>query len=167
MIGLAIDFETNGFHGSSVLSVAAIKFKVDWYQKSIQKVETFIRHYYPVEKWNYRAIKVNGLSSTRIDALRTGATYPVHFRDDQEFQSFANDVQFAVAHNAKFDSRFANIQVPWICTMQICGGKLAEAATAKGIIVNHDALHQAEYDTEICLALFEHLLRHDEVRCPC
>lgn len=164
MIGLAIDFETNGFHGSSVLSVAAIKIEVDWENRKVDRIDSFVRHYYPVEKWNYRALVVNKLSSSRIDQLRVGGSYPLHFKDDKDFPEFAKDVMFAVAHNANFDSKFANILVPWICTMKVCGGKLAEAARARGIDVDQNCLHQAEYDTEICLYLFEHLLRHDKVQ---
>jgi len=158
MIGMVIDFETNGFYGSSVLSAAAIKISVDWDLKNVQRVETFVRHYYPVEKWNRYAQRVNGLSPSQIEKLRSGADYPIYFRDDSGLACFASDTEFAVAHNASFDSSFANLQVPWICTMKLCGGKLVDAARVRGIDVEQSRLHQALYDTEVCLALFEHLV---------
>lgn len=166
MIGVVIDFETNGFSGSSVLSAAAIKVFADWEKGTVEKIQTFTRHYHPIEKWNRYAQAVNKLSPAKIDNLRDGATYPINFRDDHSLYEFANDVNFAVAHNASFDSRFINLPVPWICTMKHCGGKLADAAYSRGIAVDESFLHQALYDTEICLALFEYLLKNQEINCP-
>jgi len=156
MIGVVIDFETNGFHGSSVLSAAAIKIAVDWDHRKVDRLDTFIRHYYPVEKWNPYAQAVNGLSAREIKKFRTDTKYPIYFRDDQGLYSFASDAEFAVAHNAKFDSSFANLPIPWICTMKLCGGKLADAARARGIAVEQSQLHEALYDAEVCLQLFKH-----------
>lgn len=156
MTGLVIDFETNGFYGSSVLSVAAIKIAVDWNLRKVDRLDTFVRHYHPVEKWNPYAQAVNGLSDREIKKLRTGAKYPIYFRDDPGLASFASGAEFAVAHNAKFDSSFANLPIPWLCTMKLCGGKLADAARARGIVVEHSQLHEALYDAEVCLQLFEH-----------
>ena len=167
MIGLIVDFETNGFRGSSVLSVAAIKIATNWNAGTIQKIETFVRHYYPVEKWNPRAQAVNSLSAEKICELRTEAGYPVHFRDDMDFSCFTSDVTFGVAHNVSFDSQFANLPIPWICTMKLAGGNLSKAATANGIVVDQDCFHQALYDAEVCLALFSKLLSKGKVPCPC
>jgi len=158
MIGLVIDFETNGFYRSSVLSVAAIKIAVDWNIKKVDRLDTFVRYYHPVEKWNPHAQAVNGLSAKEIEKLRTGAEYPVYFKHDQGLSSFASGAEFAVAHNAKFDSSFANLQIPWICTMKLCGGKLSDAARLRGIVVEQAQLHEALYDAEVCLALFNSLI---------
>ena len=166
MLGVVIDFETNGFSGSSVLSAAAIKIFADWDNGTVKKIETFTRHYHPIEKWNRYAQAVNKLSPTKIDALRNGATYPINFRDDSSLYEFANDATFAVAHNASFDSRFISLNIPWICTMKHCGGKLANAAYSRGIAVDESSLHQALYDTELCLALFEHLLITNRINRP-
>lgn len=166
MIGIVIDFETNGFSGSSVLSAAAIKILADWNTGTIEKIQTFTRHYHPIEKWNRYAQAVNKLSPSKIDTLRNGATYPINFRDDPSLYEFSNDATFAVAHNANFDSRFISLNIPWICTMKHCGGKLADAAYSRGIVVNESSLHQALYDTELCLALFENLLRNNEINRP-
>lgn len=165
MIGMVIDFETNGFYGSSVLSAAAIKIAVDWNLKTVQRIDTFVRHYYPVEKWNHYAQEANGLSPSEIEKLRGGADYPVYFRDDPGLTFFAREAEFAVAHNASFDSRFANLPVPWICTMKLCGGKLANAARARGIEVEQSQLHEALYDAEVCLALFDHLVKLSNIFC--
>jgi hypothetical protein len=165
MHGVVIDFETNGFAGSSVLSVAAIRIDVDWDSGGVEQGDTLVRHYHPVERWNRHAQAVNGLSPARIDELRGEASYPRHFRDDPAFGRFAGAAAFAVAHNAAFDSRFAGLSIPWVCTMRLCGGKLAEAAAARRIAVDRDRLHQALYDTEVCLALFSHLLRDRGDRC--
>lgn len=163
MVGLVIDFETNGFYRSSVLSVAAIKIAVDRSFKKVNRIDTFARYYYPVEKWNPHAQAVNGLSAKEIEKLRTGAEYPVHFKDDQGLSSFASEAEFAVAHNAKFDSSFANLQIPWICTMKLCGGKLKDAARARGVIVEQTQLHQALYDAEVCLRLFTILVQEKKI----
>ena len=166
MQGIAIDFETNGFYGSSVLSVAAIKFTASWETGNIHRIETFERHYHPTEKWNRHAQAVNRLSSSKSEKLRAGASYCYHFRDDHALSSFASDAEFAVAHNASFDSHFAKLPLPWICTMKLGGGRLADAAKARVINVNETCLHHALYDTEICLALFAHLLREGKVPPP-
>lgn len=158
MIGVVIDFETNGFIGTSVLSAAGIMITVDWDRKSIDIADTFVRHYYPVEKWNRHAQEVNGLSAAEIKNLRGGCDYPRYFKDDPGFIEFCNNANFAVAHNARFDSSFMPLQLPWICTMNICGGKLVDAAKSRGIEVKQSELHQALYDANICLRLFEHVL---------
>jgi hypothetical protein len=138
--------------------VAAILVEVDWDGGAVEQGDSFVRHYHPVERWNRYAQAVNRLSASRIDALRGDGSYPVHFRDDPAFGRFAGAAAFAVAHNAAFDSRFAALSVPWVCTMRLCGGKLAEAAAARRIAVDQARLHQALYDTEVCLALFAHLV---------
>ncbi len=166
MTGLVIDFETNGFYGSSVLSVAAIKIAVDWDLRKVERHDTFVRHYYPIEKWNPYAQAVNGLSAMEIENLRTGANYPIYFRDDPGLASFASGAEFAVAHNAKFDSSFANLPIPWICTMKLCGGKLADAAKTRGIAVEQAQLHGALYDAEVCLLLFKYILFDRKIQYP-
>lgn len=166
MTGLVIDFETNGFYGSSVLSVAAIKIAVDWNLRKVDRLDTFVRHYHPVEKWNPYAQAVNGLSDREIKKLRTGAKYPIYFRDDPGLASFASGAEFAVAHNAKFDSSFANLPIPWLCTMKLCGGKLADAARARGIAVEQAQLHGALYDADVCLNLFIILVRDRKTSLP-
>ncbi len=166
MTGLVIDFETNGFYGSSVLSVAAIKIAVNWDLRKVERHDTFVRHYYPIEKWNPYAQAVNGLSAMEIEKLRTEADYPIYFRDDPGLASFASGAEFAVAHNAKFDSSFANLPIPWICTMELCGGKLADAARARGLVVEQSQVHEALYDAEVCLGLFERLIQDGFAHLP-
>lgn len=158
MIGVVIDFETNGFFGASVLSAAGIMIAVDWDRKAIDIAGTFVRHYYPVEKWNRHAQEVNGLSASEIKNLRGGCEYPRYFKDDPGFVEFCDNADFAVAHNARFDSSFMPTQLPWICTMKLCGGRLLDAAINRGIEVRQSELHQALYDAKICLKLFEHVL---------
>ena len=156
MTVLVIELATTGFYRSSVLSVAAIKIAVDWNLKKVDRLDTFVRHYHPVEKWNPHAQAVNGLSAKEIERLRIGAEYPAYFKDDHGLTNFACEAEFAVAHNAKFDSSFANLQIPWICTMKLCGGKLADAARLRGIVIEQSQLHEALYDAEVCFLLFKH-----------
>jgi len=163
MIGVVIDFETNGFYGASVLSAAGILISVDWERKKTRRLDTFLRHYYPVEKWNPYAQEVNGLSAAQIKFLRDDGEYPLYFREDQSFLEFCNNADFAVAHNAKFDSSFLSLSIPWLCTMEICGGKLVDAVKRRGIKVKESELHQALYDAKMCLKLFEYVFKNQHV----
>ena len=58
-----LDFETNGFFGSSVLSISLRK----------DNGECVSKYYYPVEEYNERAISVNGLTEEVIKEKRGNA----------------------------------------------------------------------------------------------
>lgn len=103
------DVETNGMKGSSVLSISAIKLKVDETLESWEKVGEYNRFYYrnPGESINHGAINVNGLSDEIISEKRLDNNYPKHFEDDiSSFEEFCDGVDHFVAHNIGFDESF-------------------------------------------------------------
>lgn len=150
-----LDFETNGFFGSSVLSISLRK----------DNGETISRYYYPIEAYNERAISVNGLTEEVITAKRAGATYPMYFVEDTEIVSFFEDVKVLVAHNIEFDYSFLpeavkamNLEI--FCTMKSQTHKfhknmsLKDSAIYFGIEFNEELAHGSDYDTLICEAIY-------------
>ena len=154
---VVVDFETNGFQGSDVLSVAAIK----------DTGEEFVRHYYPEGEYNESAIAVNGLTEEKITELRGDADYAEHFKDDKEFVEFMKDADVFVAHNAAFDYSFLPDEVKeqgleivdtMKANMDIVEGKapkLSEAADFYGVEYNSEDLHGAKADAEITKGIYE------------
>lgn len=105
------DTETNGFKGSSVLSISAIKVNYDEKTDKFTKKEDFHRFYFrnPGEEINQEAIKINGLTDEVITEEREkiGNNYPMTFKEDMtNFYNFCQGVDHYVAHNIKFDRDF-------------------------------------------------------------
>jgi DNA polymerase-3 subunit epsilon len=167
---IVFDTETNGFAGSSLLSISAIKGEADRETGEVEIIDKYNRWYYvrPGEKPNYYATKVHGLFPDKIALLRGKCDYPKHFDDDiQSFRDFCPDPCLFIAHNISFDKKF----VPFIedvedkyrfCTMhklkKILGLpkklKLMKLAEHYEINVTTDRLHDSAYDTEICFKIF-------------
>ena len=159
-----IDFETNGFKGSSVLSVTAIR----------EDGEKFVRFYYPKEEFNQEAIAINGLNENKIAELRNGANYAMHFEDDKDFVEFMAPVDKLVAHNIAFDYNFIPEVVKKhingvFCTMKANTKyfengkwpKLEKTAQLYGIELKKEKLHTSEYDTLLCKMIFEKMKPED------
>ena len=152
-----LDFETNGFQGSDVLSVAAIK----------DNGEEFVRHYFPEGEYNESAIAVNGLNEEKITELRGDADYAEHFKDDKEFVEFMKDADVVVAHNVAFDYSFLPEEVKAqglevVDTMKanndIVEGKmpkLSEAAEHYGVEFKEEELHGAYADAKLAKEIYE------------
>ncbi len=103
------DVETNGMKGSSVLSISAIKLRVDDNLETWEKLEEYNRFYFrnPGEEINYGAVNVNGLTDDVIREKRSAEIYPKHFLEDAgSFEEFCRGVEHFVAHNIKFDESF-------------------------------------------------------------
>ena len=105
------DTETNGFKGSSVLSISAIKVNYDEKTDKFTKKVDFHRFYFrnPGEEINQEAIKINGLTDEVITEERekTGNNYPMTFKEDMtNFYIFCQGVDHYIAHNIKFDRDF-------------------------------------------------------------
>ena len=152
-----LDFETNGFQGSDVLSVAAIK----------DSGEVFERYYYPEGEYNEQAVAINGLTEEKITELRGDADYAEHFKDDKEFVNFMKDADVMVAHNAAFDHSFLpeevkeqNLEIvdTMKANMDIIEGKapkLSEAAEHYGVEFNENDLHGALADAKLAKEIYE------------
>lgn len=150
-----IDFETNGFFGSSVLSISIRK----------DNGESINRYYYPLEDYNERAISVNGLTKEKITELRAGATYPKNFVQDTEIVEFFKDVKTLVAHNIEFDYSFLpeavkEMDLEIYCTMKSQTHRfeknmsLADTAADYGINFDESLAHGSDYDTLICERIY-------------
>lgn len=103
------DVESNGMKGSSVLSISAIKLRVDDNLETWEKLGEYNRFYFrnPGEEINYGAVNVNGLTDEVIREKRSAKIYPMHFLEDiRSFEEFCSGVEHFVAHNIKFDESF-------------------------------------------------------------
>ena len=80
------DTETNGFQGSSVLSISAIKVNYDEKTNKFSKKGEFNRFYFrnEGEEVNEGAIKVNGLTDDIIaqERQKSSLNYPETFKED-------------------------------------------------------------------------------------
>lgn len=150
-----LDFETNGFFGSSVLSISVRK----------NDGQTMSRYYYPVEAYNEKAIAINGLTEEVITEKRNEATYPKYFNEDLEVISLFEDVKTLVAHNIEFDYSFLpsavkEMDLEIFCTMKSQTHKfhknmsLKDTAEFYEIEFDSSLAHGSDYDTFICEAIY-------------
>jgi DNA polymerase III epsilon subunit-like protein len=114
-----LDLETNGFKGKSVVSASSIVFDEDG-----KILDFFNRYYFPSEKPDGGAIKVHGLTPSRISLLRRGSSYPEYFADDCHSLSLFWEycrVDGITVHNLGFDSSFlpqsSKKRWKWWCSM--------------------------------------------------
>lgn len=108
-----LDLETNGFKGRSVVSASSLVF-----DENGRIRDFFNRYYLPTEKPDQGAINVHGLTPSRINHLRMGASYPLFFADDCDSLDIFwkhYDISGIVVHNLEFDTSFlpANIKKSW------------------------------------------------------
>lgn len=158
---IIFDFETNGFNGTSVLSLSAIKAQV--LEDKLEEIGRFDRFYFrtPGEAENLSALQINNLYTKNIERFREGVDYPEHYIDDiASFVEFCGDADHFVAHNFSFDKDFVGFEtLISFCTflearkMNIGKNyKLSDLARYYGIEVEMENLHSSMYDVEI---LFE------------
>ena len=165
---LIFDTETNGLsQKNSLLSISYIVLDSD-----NDILEQNSRYYFPKEPPNWNAIKINGLTYSKIRQLRRGAFYPEYFEDDRDFYiNLLNNYNISefIAHNMKFDIQWlqpiidlSNIgKYSKFCTMienkdivnakNIRGykkvPKLIEACRFYNIEFYEDEAHDSAYDT--------------------
>ena len=163
-----IDFETNGFQGSDVLSFSWAHDKGD-IRSDVQS-----RYYYPRSEYNEKAIAVNGLTQEKIRELRGDEDYPRYYDEDTEFiASVFAHTDVLVAHNIAFDFSFLPITCitsyfKIFCTMKANTKyfdkrpNLKEAAEYYGIEVAEESLHGSAYDVELCLAIYNAMKEEDK-----
>lgn len=155
---IVFDFETNGFNGTSVLSLSAIKALIK--DGEIKEIDRFDRYYYrtPGEALNPVAISINGLDEKVISKCRDGVNYPEHYVDDvASFVEFCGDIDHFVAHNFSFDRDFMGFEaLISFCTfleakkMNICKyNKLSDLARYYGVEIDDSKLHNSMYDVEV------------------
>lgn len=158
-----LDFETNGFQGSDILSMGLRH----------SNGEIINRYYYPQGEYNEEAIKINGLTEEKITELRGDAPYSLHFCNDTEVPDMFLATDTLVAHNIAFDYSF----LPWrvkamplklFCTMKANtkyfekNPKLKEACEHYGIELEEDLLHGAAYDAKLCHAIYDAMKEEDK-----
>ncbi len=171
---IVFDLETNGFHGSSVLSISAQKFYL-LRGKKIVSFGEYHRYYFPIEQYNWAAVKVNGLNKKTVIEKRGDSKYALHFEDDlEDFRDWCEDIQHFVGHNIiKFDCSFFPSDFPFthvydtmkettdICKMPPTGSyggfkspKLAEAASFFDVDTTTGVLHTSSFDVAVTANLF-------------
>lgn len=178
------DFETNGFKGSSVLSIAAVKAQYDSNLDKFEKIGELHRYYYrdPGEKENLGALKVNGLYDEVIRKNRGKETYAKHYNEDkQAVIDFFNDADCGIAHNINFDKDFLPLKLRnEFCTMQnnidiVKAGvslktnswkwpSLLECAKFYKVPFEKDKLHNSLYDVLITFRVFFRMTKNKEAR---
>lgn len=179
------DTETNGFKGSSVLSISAIKVNYDEKTDKFTKKGDFHRFYFrnSGEEVNEGAIKVNGLTDEVIaqERERTGGNYPETFKEDMtNFYIFCKDVDHYVAHNIKFDRDFIdfplknqfdtmleNIEVlklPGKFEGSYKWPKLMECIEHYKIPYEEKNLHGSYYDVLMTFRLFYKMSKNPEIK---
>lgn len=172
---IIFDVETNGFKGSSVLSVSGLKVKYVKNSNSFEIIDKFSRYYFRNrdEILNEEAVYLNGLTDEKINSLREGQNYPLYFENDVDsFKKFCDNPVLYVAHNISFDTQF----IPFIsdkdnvfCKMKNNTHtnrngkwpKLEETARYYKIKIDNNQFHNSEYDTEICLKIFQKMFQDD------
>lgn len=176
---IVLDIETNGLSSRfSVLSCSAIKLNVSLLNCTFNELDRFDRYYYPIEPFEAKAIAINGLTKEEISRRRGGATYPMHFTHDKDFDRFCGDVHGFVCHNTDFESRFVAQmgQCRKFCTMKTNTGvvktrylswkedykwpTLEETAQHYEIHVDRDRLHNSMVDVEITASIFHKMLKN-------
>jgi len=172
---VVFDLETNGFHGSSVLSISAQKC-LFVRGKKVSVLGDYNRFYFPVEKFNWQAIKINGLGRTAVTAKRGSATYAQNFIDDiTAFKRWCEGIEHFVGHNIiKFDCeffpkdfKFTHVFDTMLETVELCKilrddgknkfPKLREAAEFFEIDISEGILHTSSFDVDVTTQLFEKL----------
>ena len=155
--------ETNGLKATaSVLSCSALKFVYDCYRHTYQKIDCVDRYYFPREKLNKDATRINGISQQLITEKRDKKNWPKYFSDDTEIEIFLRDSDIIVAHNTSFDLKFINFKLDskTFCTMKnnaIHFGyipSLKKTANYYNIPFESEKLHNSLYDAEITEKIF-------------
>ena len=117
-----LDFETNGYAGTSVLSASSIVF-----DEAGHIFDIFNRFYLPVEPFNRYLTRVHGLTPGRLLAVRKAlsAGYSPYFIEDwPALAAFWDqwDIEGVVIHNARFDMAFlpevVQAVLPCWCSMR-------------------------------------------------
>jgi len=179
------DTETNGFKGSSVLLISAIKVNYDEKTDKFTKKEDFHRFYFrnPGEEVNEGAIKVNGLTDEVIaqEREKTGGNYPETFKQDMNnFYNFCKGVDHYVAHNIKFDRDFIDFPLKKqfdtmlenIDVLKLPGKfegsykwpKLMECIAHYKIPYEENNLHGSYYDVLMTFRLFYKMSKSPEIK---
>lgn len=179
---IIFDTETNGFKGSSVLSISAVKVAVD--NDKFEIVDTYSRYYFrnSGEAFNPHAIAVNGLSDDIIVGKRMFTDYSKYFKDDiDSFLVFCDGTKHFVGHNIELDMSFlSSMGAHTFCTMKANQNilklkstykdsykypKLIEAAKFYGVELLEANLHDSKYDVEVTFGVFKKMRGHQVAKC--
>lgn len=164
----SLDLETNGLAADkSVLSVGCIIYQVDWNGDShadLKEEARYERYYFPSEKYDAKAIMINGLTERVIKKSRKRTKYPKIFIEDKNsLLSFLDGCDSIIGYNLKFDLSFIpeskNLKIPFYCVMGTQKIKLIDKAENERISFNRDSAHGAIFDAELTARLYEVQLR--------
>jgi DNA polymerase III epsilon subunit-like protein len=173
---LFIDFETNGF--SNKTSSGLSYFAKDSDNNTLE------RYFFPKEEYNEKAIAVNNLTEEVLLEKRGACNYEAHMVDDDGLEEFSKDVTLFVSYNVDFDLKwmpksFIDRNVKVFCPMKFLtpimkltnrkrGGikrpNLKEAAMYLGIEVDDEKRHDAKYDTEILIEIYNRIMASEDLK---
>lgn len=179
------DTETNGLKIGSVLSISAIKFKININTFECISYEKYDRFYYPFpgEVLSEEASKKShGLTLDVISNKRSESKiqYSEFFHnDEQSFKIFCNGVRHFIGHNIKYDIGYVKhfLEMPHTFdTMEsnrdivqaktkdgkIKSPKLEETAKFYKVPLVEDRFHESFYDVQITGRIFWKMLKENE-----
>ena len=180
------DTETNGFRGSSVLSVSILIIDVGLDDKlnllKFKKVQEINRYYFPVEfEYDEGAFNAHKLDEAKIKEHRDKdpIKYPQYYLQDKEVADiFKDKYALFIAHNISYDRDLIRIPIKkTFCTMlsnaailKIPGPykntfknpKLEETARYYRVIKEdtEGAFHESAYDTYLCSLIVWKMLKN-------
>lgn len=168
------DVETNGFKGSSVLSISAMRIVYNINSQELIKTGEYNRFYFrrEGEPISQGAIDVNGLNDEEIERRRSLSEeiYPMTFDEDiDSFIEFCSGAKHYIAHNIRFDRDFlpfvlenqfdTMLENQYVVNIEDEYGrvkwpKLMECAKYYNIKLDEDRLHESMYDVIIMARVF-------------
>jgi len=170
---IVFDTETNGLKDASVLSISAIRVRIE--ERKVLKIDRYDRYYFrnPGERSNPAALKVNNLYSDTIIKRRKDCNYPLYFTEDiGSFIEFCRGVKGFIAHNLSFDRSFLPFSLnSGYCTLS--GARKIEGYTDKKHKLDHVAdhykidieagrLHGSMYDTEVLYEIVKKMIENND-----
>lgn len=180
------DTETNGFRGSSVLSVSILIINASLDEKlnliEFKKTQEINRYYFPVEfEYDEGAFNAHKLDEAKIKEKRDSdpIKYPNYYLQDKEVADiFKDNYALFIAHNISYDRDLIRIPIKkTFCTMLSNAGilkipgpyrntfknpRLEETAKFYRLIKENQegAFHESAYDTYLCSLIVWKMLKN-------
>lgn len=187
-VGL-FDTETNGYKGSSVLSISFIKLElwIEYGRLKCKKIGELNEFFQPIEQWNKSSSEIHSITKQNVEEYRLNNKVfknNLHFQDEfvqQQIKTLLFSADLLVAHNIGFDISFMKFPYPknrqYDTMVELTpvmklphpkygnkSPKLKEAASYYGIEMDESQLHGSLYDTRILSKVVYAMLQDKETK---